>query len=35
MSHAGPNYYLDQDREQLAEIIALAHPSAVQELEST
>ena len=30
----GPNYYLDQDREQLAEIIALAHPSMVQELES-
>jgi hypothetical protein len=29
----GPNYYLDQDREQLAEIIALAHPSIVQELE--
>ena len=31
----GPNYYLPQDREQLAEIIALAHPSMVQELETT
>jgi hypothetical protein len=31
----GPHYYLDQDREQLAEIIALAHPSKVQELEMT
>jgi hypothetical protein len=30
----GPNYYLDQDREQLAEIIALAHPSMVQQLEA-
>lgn len=30
----GPNYYLEQDREQLAEIIALAHPSLVQQLES-
>ena len=29
----GPNYYLEQDREQLAEIIALAHPSLVQQLE--
>jgi hypothetical protein len=33
-SSRGPNYYLDQDREQLAEIIALAHPSIVQELEA-
>ena len=29
----GPNYYLAQDREQLAEIIALAHPSMIEQLE--
>ncbi len=31
----GPGYYLEQDREQLAEIIAQAHPSMVQQLETT
>ncbi|HUJ10557.1 MAG TPA: hypothetical protein VL171_11080 [Verrucomicrobiae bacterium] len=31
---AGPNHYLAQDQEQLAEIIALTHPSLVQELKS-
>jgi hypothetical protein len=30
----GPNYYLAQDREQLAEIIALAHPEITQKLET-